>query len=103
MSETERRDPKNAERRTMLPRRGGRRETDPPADWVTISAFARRYGIDRHTVYKWLDARILQTYAVGKLLRIRNLPPDQHRPSSMCAPACMGENAPTQNDPSASS
>jgi hypothetical protein len=66
--------------RRVIPRLGGRRADDPPAEWVTVTAFALRYGVDRSTVYKWLDSELLLTYRVGKLLRIRNLPPDAHEP-----------------------
>ena len=48
-------------------------------DWLSISAFARAYGVDRGTVYKWLKSELLDTYRVGKLERIRNLTPDQHQ------------------------
>jgi len=48
--------------------------------YVSISTFARIYGIDRGTVYKWLRAHMLETYKLGKVLRIRNLAPDQHHP-----------------------
>jgi excisionase family DNA binding protein len=64
--------------RRIVPRPGGRRATDEPPEWVTVSAFARKMGVDRGTVYKWLEAGILDTYRVGLLLRIRNIPPDEH-------------------------
>lgn len=66
-----------------MPRLGGRRATDDQPDWLSISAFARKYGIDRTTVYKWLSCELLLTYRVGNLLRVRNLPPDQHAPQSV--------------------
>lgn len=44
-------------------------------DWLSISAYARAYGIDRRTVYKWLEARLLITYRVGTLTRIKDQPP----------------------------
>lgn len=86
----ERRDVAKPDRRRTLSRPGGRRATDPPADWISIAAYAVRYGVNRHTVYKWLDADILDTYQAGSILRIRNLPPDQHH---KCAPACATETA----------
>lgn len=73
----DRRDPSQPDRRKTA-RVGGRRANDPPPDWISISAFARKYGVDRSIVYKWLRAQVLDTYEVGTLLRIRNLPPDQH-------------------------
>lgn len=56
-------------------REGGRRQTDPQQEWVSISDYARIYGIDRATVYKWLRADLLVVYQVGTLRRLRNLPP----------------------------
>jgi len=75
----DRRDPTQPDRRKDGNRRGGRRADDPQAAWLTIAAYARLYGIGRDTVYKWLSADLLWTYRVGPILRIRNLPPDQHR------------------------
>jgi len=46
-------------------------------DWLSISAYARAYGVDRRTVYKWLHARILVTYRVGVLVRIKDQPPEE--------------------------
>lgn len=69
-----------AERRTQ-PRRtdplhtGGRRAVDPPAEWVSITAYAKAYSLSRPTVYKWIDGQLLTTCRVGKLIRIRNQPP----------------------------
>lgn len=51
----------------------------PRAEWVTVTAYAHRFGISRATVYKWLDAKLLETYRLRHVLRVRNLPPDQHR------------------------
>lgn len=50
----------------------------PPPTWLSISAYARAYGIDRVTVYKWLDAKLLETYRQGGCRRIKNVRPDQH-------------------------
>ena len=63
--------------RRALPR-GGRRSTDPPAEWLSITAYAQQYGVTRGTVYKWLTSNLLCTYRLGPVRRIRNLPPDQH-------------------------
>jgi hypothetical protein len=60
-------------------RGGGRREYDEQPDWISVTRFAARYGVDRGTVYKWLGMQLLDIYRVGSLVRIRNLPPDQHR------------------------
>jgi len=61
----------------------GRRDTDPPAEWLSVTAYARVHGVSRRTVQKWLRAAILKTYRVGTLIRIRNIPPDEHQ--STCA------------------
>ncbi len=61
-------------------RPGGRRATDPQPEWLSVSDYARVYGVDRGVVYKWLRAEILEVYRVERILRIRNIPPDGHRP-----------------------
>jgi hypothetical protein len=71
---SDRRNPQQPDRRRTLARPGGRRASDPPAEWITIAAYAVRYGVNRHIVYKWLAAHLLDIYEVGSLLRIRNLP-----------------------------
>jgi excisionase family DNA binding protein len=47
-------------------------------DWVSVTTYARIYGVDRATVYKWLREKLLDTYRVGRVLRVRNLEPDRH-------------------------
>lgn len=47
----------------------------PEPRWVSISAYARIYGVDRRTVYKWLDAGLLTVYRVDRVVRIKALPP----------------------------
>lgn len=49
-------------------------------EWLSKSHYATKYGVARHTVYKWLRSGLLETYTVGELTRIKDLPPDQHRP-----------------------
>jgi len=83
---TERRDLARPDRRGHA-RQGGRRATDVPADWVSISEYARRYGVDRSTVRKWLSVPavetpqrslsngILEFYRAPAVIRIRNVPP----------------------------
>ena len=51
----------------------------PPASWVSISQYARLYGLTRNTVYKLLGNRSLETYRVLKIVRIRNVPPHQQQ------------------------
>jgi hypothetical protein len=83
----DRRDPENRVRvdkerrvatRRYHPRPGGRRADDPPAEWINISDYAKRYGVARGTVYDWLHEGLLWTYEVGTITRVRNLPPDDH-------------------------
>ena len=46
------------------------------AQWLSIKKYARVYGVDRGTVYKWLaHGGILEVYQVGTLRRIRHQPP----------------------------
>ncbi len=57
-------------------RLGGRRANDPQPQWVSLSVYARIYGLDRATVYRLLRLTgVLDTYTVGSLRRIRNVPP----------------------------
>ena len=65
------------------PHPAGSRAGPPRAQWLSVTAYADVYGVTRATVYKWLRAHVLQTYALGRILRIRNLPPDQHHPDCL--------------------
>lgn len=51
----------------------------PEPNWLSVTEYAASYGIDRSTVYKWLAAQLLETYREGTILRIKNLPIDQHQ------------------------
>ena len=51
-------------------------------EWISISDYARKYGITRHTVYKFIGAGVVRFYKVGSLTRIYDAPPQQ---SSRCA------------------
>lgn len=50
--------------------------------WLSISAYARAYGLSRPTVRKLLDQHLLDAYRVLGLTRIRNLEPDAHHPAA---------------------
>lgn len=50
--------------------------------WLSVGAYARTYGLTRQTVYKLLDANLLETFTILGLRRIKNLPPDHHLPST---------------------
>ena len=63
--------------------------------WVSVSDYAWLYGVDRATVYKWLSVDgILDTYRVGSLRRIRNVPPREIS-GRACRQALTGENPST--------
>lgn len=50
-----------------------------PAVWINISRYARAYGVDRKTVYKWLAAGLLESWRVGMVVRIKHQPPTERR------------------------
>lgn len=52
------------------------RQTNP--GWLTIKAYARYYGVDRGTVYKWLRCGLLTTFRVGRLVRVKHEPPKEN-------------------------
>lgn len=43
--------------------------------WLSITDYAQTYGVERKTVYKWLEAGLLITYRVGRLIRVKHQPP----------------------------
>jgi hypothetical protein len=45
------------------------------ADWISLAAYARLYGVHRNTVHKWLEAGLLVTYRVGHVIRVKDAPP----------------------------
>lgn len=62
-------------------------------DWLSISAYAKAYSVARHTVYKWRDAGLLETFQVGAVIRIRNAPPRVHgcvsrQDAAIVSPSC---------------
>lgn len=44
-------------------------------EWVSITEYATLYDVSRTTVYKWVDAGLLETFQVEKTVRVRNRPP----------------------------
>jgi excisionase family DNA binding protein len=46
-----------------------------PQDWLSIAEYARAYNIDRRTVLKWIDHRLVTSWRVGRIIRIHNSPP----------------------------
>ncbi len=54
----------------------------PQPIWVSISTYAVLYQANRKTVYKWLEAGLLETFRVGRCIRVLNQPPrDRRQPS----------------------
>lgn len=43
--------------------------------WISISQYARIYGVSRPTVYKWLRAGLLETWRVRRCVRVKNQEP----------------------------
>lgn len=43
--------------------------------WISISQYARLYGVSRPTVYKWLKAGLLETWKAGRCVRVLNRKP----------------------------
>lgn len=60
--------------------------TDQPI-YLSITKYAKRYGVDRHTVYKWLELGVLEHYRVLTVIRIKDAPPDQHTRSVAISPS----------------
>ena len=48
--------------------------------WLSVTAYAHAYGVDRSTVYKWLHSGLLTTYRVDHLIRIKRQPPKDPKP-----------------------
>jgi hypothetical protein len=48
-------------------------------EWVSISLYAQVYSTNRKTVYKWLEAGLLETFRVGRCIRVLNQPPTDRR------------------------
>lgn len=74
-----------SERRQQPDRRapirgGGRRADDPPPLWVSIRTYAQQHETTRQTVYKWIEAGLIDTWRVGQVIRVKNQPPADRRP-----------------------
>ena len=58
--------------------------TGKPSDWLSISAYARAWGLGRSTVLKMVKAGALEMYRLKRphvdVVRIRNVGPNDHRP-----------------------
>lgn len=49
----------------------------PQPEWVSISRYAVLFGVNRRTVYKWLEGGLLVCWRVGRVVRIRKQPPNR--------------------------
>lgn len=71
---------KQPDRRTVRPGcRYGRRATDDPPPWLSLDDYARTYGVTTRHLRALIADGKLDAYRSGPLIRIRNLPPVQHR------------------------
>ena len=43
--------------------------------WVSVTRYCELYDVNRKTVYKFLDAGLLRSWQVGRVLRVQNQPP----------------------------
>jgi hypothetical protein len=48
---------------------------DDAATWVSVTRYCELYDVNRKTVYKYLDAGLLQSWRVGRVLRVAHRPP----------------------------
>jgi hypothetical protein len=67
---------------------GGVVTSKEPEFWVCITDYAALYGVDRSTVYKWLNAGLLEVYRIDRVVRIKNKPPNLHTPVSTGVGRC---------------
>ena len=45
------------------------------AVWVSLSTYARIYGVHRNTVAKWVKLELLECYRLGHTVRVKHEPP----------------------------
>lgn len=53
----------------------------PVAIWVSVSRYCELYDVERKTVYKFLESGLLPSWQVGRVLRVRNMPPMGTQPA----------------------
>lgn len=51
-----------------------------PAQWVSVTVYAETYSVDARTVRKWIAAGLVETFRIGRLIRVENVPPSDRRP-----------------------
>jgi excisionase family DNA binding protein len=48
--------------------------------WISVRRYCEIYGLSRATVYKYLDSGLLESWQVGRVLRVKNEPPQESKP-----------------------
>lgn len=48
-------------------------------DWISVTTYAELYSVTPKTVHKWMAAGLLDTFRVGRLIRVWNAPPADKR------------------------
>jgi excisionase family DNA binding protein len=48
-------------------------------EWLSVKEYAAIYRVTRPTVYKWLSCGLLTTFRVGRVVRVKNAPPEPSR------------------------
>lgn len=59
--------------------------TSPSAEtrlWVSIRTYAQQHETSRKTVYKWMEAGLVDIFRVGRFIRVKNQPPADRRSSA---------------------
>lgn len=65
------------------------------ARYLTVAAYAAKYGVGRTTVFKWLSVPgILTTYRVERVLRILDVPPQCAAPPAFASVRAVEESLP---------
>lgn len=60
--------------------RNDARANAPDHGWISVTRYCERYDVDRKTVYKYLDSGLLESWQVGRVLRVENRPPHTTKP-----------------------
>ena len=48
--------------------------------WISVSRYCELYDVSRATVYKYLAAGLLESWQVGRVLRVSHRPPQPVKP-----------------------
>jgi excisionase family DNA binding protein len=55
--------------------------------WISVRHYCERHGVNRQTIYKWIECGVVAHWRVGRVLRIRNLPPGEFDKEPLAEPA----------------